>query len=177
MILVGWLTLNGIADISNLISDILKYLKISEIIWRYQKLFGDLSNWNSDIKKWTSNGSWCMGIHGEMPGTVCVTFTSDMYIWVVYSFCLFCCLFIIVTRWYVWCIVSASGAGLGSIQFRNWNCSSIPIPIRELELELKMVELKMELELNTLELELKTRIEFFVAATTALTSQPTISKF
>ena len=26
--------------------------------------------------------------------------------------------------------------GLGSIQFRNWNCSSIPIPIPELELEL-----------------------------------------
>ena len=54
--------------------------------------------------------------------------------------------------------------GLGSIQFRNWNCSSIPIP--ELELELKLVELKMELELKTLELELelelKTGIEFFL---------------
>ena len=51
--------------------------------------------------------------------------------------------------------------GLGSIQFRNWNCSSIPIP--ELELELKLVELKMELELKSLELELelKTGIEFF----------------
>ena len=46
---------------------------------------------------------------GEMPCTVCVTFTWDMYIyiyiWVVYSFCLFCCLFIIVTWWYMWCIV------------------------------------------------------------------------
>ena len=66
-------------------------------------------------------------------------------------------------------------AGLGSIQFRNWNCSSIPIPIPELELELelKLVELKMELELKTLELELelelKTGIEFF-AATAAITS-------
>ena len=29
-----------------------------------------------------------------------------IYIWVVYSFCLFCCLFIIVTWWYIWCIVS-----------------------------------------------------------------------
>ena len=61
--------------------------------------------------------------------------------------------------------------GLGSIQFRNWNCSSIPIPIPELEL--KLVELKMELELKTLqlelELELKTGIEFF-AATAAITS-------
>ena len=61
---------------------------------------------------------------------------------------------------------------LGSIQFRNWNCSSIPIPIPELELELKLVELKMELELKPLELELelKTGIEFFATATTALTS-------
>ena len=31
------------------------------------------------------------------------------YVWVVYSFCLFCCLFIIVTWWYVWCIEWASG--------------------------------------------------------------------
>ena len=55
----------------------------------------------------TSNGSWCIGIKGEMSGTVCVTFTWDIYIyiWVVYSFCLFCCLFIIVTWWYMWCIV------------------------------------------------------------------------
>ena len=56
----------------------------------------------------TSNGSWCIGIKGEMSGTVCVTFTWDIYIyiWVAYSFCLFCCLFIIVTWWYIWCIVS-----------------------------------------------------------------------
>ena len=64
--------------------------------------------------------------------------------------------------------------GLGSIQFRNWNCSSIPIPIPELELELKLVELKMELELKPLELELelelKTGIEYFATATTALNS-------
>ena len=70
--------------------------------------------------------------------------------------------------------VQMSVAGLGSIQFRNWNCSSIPIPIPELELELKLVELKMELELKSLELELelelKTGIEFFATATAALTS-------
>ena len=74
-----------------------------------------------------------------------------------------------------------SWTGLGSIQFRNWNCSSIPIPIPELELELKLVELKMELELKTLELELelelKTGIEFFPTATTAITSEQTISIF
>ena len=60
-----------------------------------------------DSKQMTSNGSWCIGIKGEMSGTVCVTFTWDIYIyiWVVYSFCLFCCLFIIVTWWYIWCIV------------------------------------------------------------------------
>ena len=74
----------------------------------------------TQIRVWchqvTSNRSWCMGIKGEMSGTVCVTFTWDMYIWVVYSFCLFCCLFIIVTWWYVWCIVWASGrVGVSSI--------------------------------------------------------------
>ena len=58
----------------------------------------------------TSNGSWCMGIKGEMSGTVCVTFPWYIYI-VVYSYCLFCCLFIIVTWWFVWCIVWASGSG------------------------------------------------------------------
>ena len=59
----------------------------------------------------TSNGSWCMGIKGEMSGTVCVTFTWDMYIyiWVAYSLCFFCCLFITVTWWYVWCFEWASG--------------------------------------------------------------------
>ena len=32
-----------------------------------------------------------------------------IYMWVVYSLCLFCCLFITVTWWYVWCIEWASG--------------------------------------------------------------------
>ena len=65
--------------------------------------------WNQHwLSRKTSNGSWCIGIKGEMSGTVCVTFTWDIYIyiWVAYSFCLFCCLFIIVTWWYIWCIVS-----------------------------------------------------------------------
>ena len=30
----------------------------------------------------TSNGSWCIGIKGEMSGTVCVTFTWDIYIYI-----------------------------------------------------------------------------------------------
>ena len=52
-----------------------------------------------------------MGIKGEMSGTVCVTFTWDMciYIWVVNSLCFFCCLFITVTWWYVWYFEWASG--------------------------------------------------------------------
>ena len=32
-----------------------------------------------------------------------------IYIWVAYSLCFFCCLFITVTWWYVWCIEWASG--------------------------------------------------------------------
>ena len=32
-----------------------------------------------------------------------------IYIWVFYSLCFFCCLFITVTWWYVWCIEWASG--------------------------------------------------------------------
>ena len=32
------------------------------------------------IQMSTSNGSWCIGIKGEMSGTVCVTFTWDIYI-------------------------------------------------------------------------------------------------
>ena len=32
-----------------------------------------------------------------------------IYIWVVYNLCFFCCLFITVTSWYVWCIGWASG--------------------------------------------------------------------
>ena len=71
---------------------------------------------------------------------------------------------------YVYRRAYLSLTGLGSIQFRNWNCSSIPIPIPELELELKLVELKMELELKTQELELKTGIECFATATAATTS-------
>ena len=32
-----------------------------------------------------------------------------IYIWVVYSLCFFCCLFITVTWWHVWCFEWASG--------------------------------------------------------------------
>ena len=92
-------------------------VRMRKKLWWKQK-----SSWRDNIfrmrylvlmryKVVTSNRSWCMGIKGEMSGTVCVTFTWDMYIyiWVVSSLCFFCCLFIIVTWWYVWCIEWASG--------------------------------------------------------------------
>ena len=41
-----------------------------------------------------SNGSWCMGIKGEMSGTVCVTFTWDMYIYMSCLSPLFLLLFV-----------------------------------------------------------------------------------
>ena len=74
-------------------------------------MFWDISSLKIDTNNSTSNGSWCMGIKDEMSGTVCVTFTWDMYIyiWVVYILCFFCCLFITVTWWYVWCFEWASG--------------------------------------------------------------------
>ena len=43
---------SGIADKSNSIHYISKYLEISEIIPLYQKLFRYIWNWNSEIKYW-----------------------------------------------------------------------------------------------------------------------------
>ena len=46
-------------------------------------------------KYMTSNGSWCMGIKGEMSGTVCVTFTWYMYIYelfIAFVCCVVCSL-------------------------------------------------------------------------------------
>ena len=65
-------------------------------------------------------------------------------------------------------VLCGKAAGLESIQFRNWNCSSIPIPIPEWELELKLVELK--LKNSGTWLDGKTGIDFFATATTAFTS-------
>ena len=39
------------------------------------------SGFETQKKHTTSNGSWCMGIKGEMSDTVCVTFTWYMYIY------------------------------------------------------------------------------------------------
>ena len=93
-----------------------EFLPQNNMISCYQPSRCHCCNWglvtpHGDMTLLTSNGSLCMGIKGEMSGMVWVTFTWDMYIyiWVVYSLCFFCCLFIIVTWWYVWCIEWASG--------------------------------------------------------------------
>ena len=58
------------------------------------------------------NKQWVL-MHGYQGWNVrhglCHIYMRYVYLWVVYSFCLFCCLFIVVTWWYVWCIEWASG--------------------------------------------------------------------
>ena len=54
--------------------------------WSNHKVYGINSTgthfiYNIYITIQTSNGSWCIGIKGEMSGTVCVTFTWDIYIY------------------------------------------------------------------------------------------------
>ena len=55
--------------------------------WKSQIACGFRSQWALEIEAEcriyasTSNGSWCMGIKGEMSGTVCVTFTWYMHIY------------------------------------------------------------------------------------------------
>ena len=39
---------------------------------------------------------------------LCHIYMRYVYVWVVYSLCFICCLFITVTWWYVWCIEWAS---------------------------------------------------------------------
>ena len=58
---------------------------------------------------YTSNGSWCIGIKGEMSGTVCVTFTWDIYIYMSCLYLLFVLLFVHycnVMVYLVYCVAS-----------------------------------------------------------------------
>ena len=52
-------------------------------------------------------------MHGHQGWNVrhglCHIYMRYVYIWVVYSLCFFCCLFITVTWWYVWCFEWARG--------------------------------------------------------------------
>ena len=79
-----------------------------------------LKQWSDDQAPWhnvapldhnglTSNGSWCMGIKGEMSGTVCVTFTWDIYIYMSCLQLLFVLLFVHycnVMVYVVYCVAS-----------------------------------------------------------------------
>ena len=64
-------------------------------VWWHGKQATGLDAWASRVK--------CPARFVSHLHDICI------YIWVVYSFCLFCCLFIVVTWWYVWCIEWASG--------------------------------------------------------------------
>ena len=59
-----------------------RYWPRSPGIFRFQhhKVLYHCTRRTTDICP-TSNGSWCIGIKGEMSGTVCVTFTWDIYIY------------------------------------------------------------------------------------------------
>ena len=62
------------------------------------------------IKKWYKQRVLMHGHQGwNVRHGLCHIYIRYVYIWIVYSFCLFCCLFIIVRWWYVWCIEWASG--------------------------------------------------------------------
>ena len=56
---------------------------LSRPLWRHRNEFGEHLHRPpvDSLPKDTSNGSWCIGIKGEMSGTVCVTFTWDIYIY------------------------------------------------------------------------------------------------
>ena len=98
--------------IRNMISNLIVASNCTEFscAWSLTSVVGSRNDLLVTSKKRTSNGSWCMGIKGECPAR----FVSHLheiciYIWVVYSLCFFCCLFITVTWWCVWCIKWASG--------------------------------------------------------------------
>ena len=100
---------------------------------------------------------------------LCHIYMRYVSIWVVYSFCLFCCLFIIVTWWYVWYIVWASSrVGVNSIlelelQLNSKSNSGIVIVI-----EIGGIENGIGIENSGIGIE--NRIDFSATATTAFTS-------
>ena len=172
-----------------ILSFVLATDKTCEFNWSYLKHWSEIS-WPST---WTKQAQTRIVINKFDPMSVLwwsqlIKRTTDSWIMIVINGKIHmiiiranqvCWTLQAVLSWIMRIMMPKSWSGLGSIQFRNWNCSSIPIPIPELEL--KLVELKMELELKSLELELelelKTGIEFFATATAALTSWPTIFKF
>ena len=75
-------------------------LKCRDITWNVFKQATGLDAWASRVK--------CPARFVSHLLEICI------YIWVVYSLCFFCCLFITVTWWYVWCFEWASGDSRGS---------------------------------------------------------------
>ena len=72
---------------------------------------GQLSEKLTNCTQWSHKQRVLM--HGHQGWNVrhglCHIYMRYVYIWVVYSLCFFCCLFITVTWWYVWCFEWASG--------------------------------------------------------------------
>ena len=80
--------------------------------WSQSTLVSDRLTWLHTCHHWKQQAT---GLDAWASRVKCpARFVSHLheiciYIWVVYSLCFFCCLFITVTWWYVWCIEWASG--------------------------------------------------------------------
>ena len=95
-------------------------LTIGEWVIKFNRLSGDTCQQgpystykpcNYSLYIGTSNGSWCIGIKGEMSGTVCVTFTWDAYIYMSCLLLFFVLLFVHycnVMVYVVYCVASGN---------------------------------------------------------------------
>ena len=71
-------------------------------------LHNNLCSWlNQNMCQATGLDAWASRV--KCPARFVSHLHRYVYIWVVYSLCFFCCLFITVTGWYVWCFEWASG--------------------------------------------------------------------
>ena len=67
------------------------------------------SIWRCHLTSIQATGLDAWASRVKCPARFVSIYMRYVYIWVVYSLCFFCCLFITVTWWYVWCIEWASG--------------------------------------------------------------------
>ena len=83
--------------------------KFASSQWETVLLCNDVSHWlDASLEQATGLDAWasrvkCLARFVSHLHEICI------YIWVVHSLCFFCCLFITVTWWYVWCFEWASG--------------------------------------------------------------------
>ena len=80
----------------------------SRSLWRHCNVVNEHISSNEKYQQATGLDAWASRV--KCPAR----FVSHLheiciYLWVVYSLCFFCCLFITVTWWYVWCFEWASG--------------------------------------------------------------------